>query len=63
MILAAPGKGESTTDNVFSGLCMVAENGSVLASDECADCMVITELDIDYLENLRRKEKIYGTGK
>ena len=63
MILAAPGKGESTTDNVFSGLCMVAENGSVLVSDECADCMVITELDIDYLENLRRKEKIYGTGK
>ena len=63
MILAAPGKGEPTPDNVFSGLCMVAENGSVLASDECADCMVITELDIDYLENLRRKEKIYGTGK
>ena len=34
VILAAPGKGESTTDNVYSGLCMVAENGEVLASDE-----------------------------
>ena len=25
MVMAAPGKGESTTDNVFSGLCMIAE--------------------------------------
>ena len=63
MILAAPGKGESTTDNVFSGLCMIAENGSVLASDECADCMVISEIDIDYLDNLRRPAKRFGTGK
>ena len=63
MILAAPGKGESTTDNVFSGLCMIAENGSVLASDECADCMVISELDIDYIDNLRRPTKRFGTGK
>lgn len=62
MLLAAPGKGESSTDNVFSGLCMIAENGQVLASDECENCMVISEIDADYLENLRRKEGSFGVG-
>lgn len=57
IILAAPGKGESTTDNVYSGLCMVAENGEVLASDECEDCFVVSEIDVEYLENLRRQER------
>ena len=61
MLLAAPGKGESSTDNVFSGLCMVAENGEILASYECEDCMVVTEVDIDYIENLRRKAGVFGT--
>ena len=60
IILAAPGKGESTTDNVYSGLCMVAENGEVLASDECEDCFVVSEIDVEYLENLRRKSGKYG---
>ena len=60
VILAAPGKGESTTDNVYSGLCMVAENGEVLASDECEDCFVVSEIDVEYLENLRRKSGKYG---
>jgi len=54
MLLAAPGKGESTTDNVFSGLCMIAENGSVLASAEEENCMVISEIDVEYLANVRR---------
>ena len=54
-VMAAPGKGESSTDNVFSGLCMVAENGAVLASAEEEDCFVISEIDVDYLANVRRK--------
>lgn len=54
IVLAAPGKGESTTDNVFSGLCLIAENGVILAQDERADSLTVTELDIDYLINLRR---------
>ena len=33
MVLAAPGKGESTTDRVYSGLCLVAENGEILVHD------------------------------
>jgi len=60
MVMAAPGKGESSTDNVFSGLCTVAEYGEILASDEKADCLVISELDADYLENLRRPDGVFG---
>ena len=56
MVLAAPGKGESTTDNVFSGLCMVAENGVILAEDEKADSLAVSEIDVDYLMNLRRRD-------
>ncbi len=55
LILAAPGKGESSTDNVYSGLCLVAENGVVLAQDECPDSVAVSEIDVDYLMNLRRK--------
>ena len=54
MVLAAPGKGESSTDNVYSGLCLVAENGKVLAQEEKEDSLAISEIDIDYLMNLRR---------
>ena len=58
-ILAAPGKGESSTDNSYSGLCMVAEAGAILAADEKADSMAVTELDINYLMNLRRAAKCF----
>ncbi len=63
MVMAAPGKGESTTDNVFSGLCLVAENGKLLAIDERADAMAISEIDVQYLENLRLKSKAFKRGK
>ena len=54
MIMAAPGKGESSTDNVYSGLCLAAENGKILAQDERENSMAISEIDIDCLMNLRR---------
>lgn len=57
MVLAAPGKGESTTDNVFSGLCMVAENGTVLAENEGADALAVSEIDVEYMMNLRRNDR------
>ncbi|WP_202820370.1 hypothetical protein, partial [Neisseria meningitidis] len=53
-VMAAPGKGESSTDNVFSGLCMVAENGVVLAEDERENSLAVSEVDIDHMMNLRR---------
>ena len=54
MVLAAPGKGESSTDNVFSGLCIIAENGEILATDERENSMAVSELDIEYIVNSRR---------
>ena len=53
-VLAAPGKGESSTDNVYSGLCLVAESGVVLAQDEREDSLAVSEIDVDHLINLRR---------
>lgn len=54
MIMSAPNKGESSTDNVYSGLCLVAENGAVLAQDEKENSLAISEIDVEYLINLRR---------
>lgn len=54
MLMAAPGKGESSTDNVFSGLCMAAENGAVLARAEQEDSFIVTEFDVEHMMNLRR---------
>ena len=54
MVLAAPGKGESSTDRVFSGLCLVAENGKILASEEMAGSFAVSEIDVEHMIGLRR---------
>ncbi len=54
ILLAAPGRGESTTDNAYSGLCMVAESGAILAEAEYEDCLAVSEIDAEYLMNLRK---------
>ena len=54
LLLAAPGRGESTTDYVYSGLCMAAENGVILAACEGADSFAVTEIDVEALLNQRR---------
>ena len=56
LIMAAPGKGESTTDNVFSGLCTVAENGVILAQDERENSLAVSEIDVEHMMNLRRAD-------
>ena len=61
MVMSAPGKGETTTDNVFSGLCMVAENGVILSEDEREGSLAVSEIDIDYLMNLRRASGQFDT--
>ncbi len=59
MLLAAPGRGESTTDRVYSGLCLAAENGRLLAAEEGTG-MAVTEIDVELLEALRRKAGHFG---
>ncbi len=58
LVLAAPGKGESTTDWVYTGLCLAAENGELLAEDEqngpARTSLAVTEIDVQLLTDLRR---------
>lgn len=62
IVTASPNKGESSTDNVFSGLCIVAENGVILAEEEQENCLAVTELDVNMLANLRIPSGSFGGG-
>lgn len=55
-VYADAGHGESTTDMVFAGHCMVAENGEMLAENTLfEDEMVISEIDLERLGYDRRR--------
>ena len=57
-IYANAGYGESTTDMVYSGHCIIAENGTILAEAKPFDCdAAVCEIDIDRLVHDRRKSK------
>lgn len=62
-VYATAGNGESTTDIVFAGSSMIAENGTILAetprfSFESEYC--VSEIDIDRLRNDRLKNKSFS---
>lgn len=57
-IFTSAGLGESTTDLVFSGSAMIAENGRLLAEAQrfsLKEELVCTEIDLEYLQVNRRK--------
>ena len=59
-LYATAGLGESTTDLVFGGQNMVAENGAVLAqSDLFANEAAITQIDVNRLAAERRRMSTY----
>lgn len=63
-VYAAAGGGESTTDIVFSGSSLIAENGSIIAEAErflFSNKLIITEIDIERLRNERIKNKSFVT--
>lgn len=54
------GMGESTTDKVFSGHSIIAENGSILAESELFSSeTIITDIDIQKLQYERRKTNTF----
>ena len=56
-VLSSCGFGESTTDVVFGGNGLIAENGTTLASAErfsLKDQLIISEIDVERLRNERR---------
>lgn len=62
-VYATAGFGESTTDLVFDGGAIVAENGKVLAEGErfaIEEQLVICDVDIDYLRSERRRSTTFS---
>ncbi len=64
-VYASAGMGESSTDLVFSGNCIIAENGSLIAESErfkLQDQILIRDIDVDMLRNDRRKFSTFYDG-
>ena len=60
MLLAAPGKGESTTDRVYSGLCLVSENGEIFASSEQENSFACSDGYSKFLSDLKISKARYS---
>ena len=59
-VYASAGEGESTTDLVFSGHNLIAENGVILAESKLfQNSMTVTELDVQRLSGERRRISSY----
>lgn len=58
-VYADAGEGESTTDMVFAGHDIIAENGLVLAEKRFHTGLAVSELDIQYLCNERKRINTY----
>lgn len=55
-VYADAGEGESTTDMVFSGHNLIAENGRILKESKLfSSGLIATELDVDFVANERKK--------
>ena len=62
-VLAGSGRGESTTDETFSGHCLVLENGTLLAEKtDPAPGMIVTDLDLQRLAVQREQTGGFGSG-
>ena len=61
--MPSSGVSESTTDVVFGGHALIAENGSLLAEStrfQREDGLIATDLDLDRLQNERQKTNTFG---
>ena len=58
-VYADAGEGESTTDLVFSGHNIIAENGSLLAERRFAAGLTISEIDVQRLAYERRRNTTF----
>ncbi|MDR1070928.1 MAG: NAD(+) synthase [Gracilibacteraceae bacterium] len=62
-VYAAAGEGESTTDMVFAGHHLIAENGQILAEAELfANKMITADLDVNLLTAERQKNTSFQSG-
>ena len=54
-LFASCGEGESTSDSVFSGHGIIAENDCILAQQQYTSDLLVTEVDVQCLEGERRR--------
>ena len=60
---ASAGAGESTQDLVFSGQCVIAQNGTLLGETEdpmVSESLLIRDCDLGQIQSDRRKNKSFG---
>ncbi|MCK5805918.1 MAG: NAD(+) synthase, partial [Lentisphaeria bacterium] len=65
-VYCSAGVGESTTDMVFGGHCMVAENGTMLAERErflSEPGLTVADVDVQFLRHERVGNKTFAHGK
>ena len=58
-VSANAGEGESTTDLVFTGHNVIAERGTVLAEQDFATGLTVSEIDVDMLMGERRRSNSF----
>jgi NAD+ synthase (glutamine-hydrolysing) len=62
-VYASAGPGESTTDLVFSGHCLIAENGSILKESDRFNfdgSLIIQDIDVQRLDYERRRNSTFS---
>ena len=59
-VFASAGRGESSTDLVFSGHLMIAENGKMLGEAHADGGLICTDIDVEMLESERRKTNTFA---
>ncbi len=65
-VYSSAGVGESTTDTVFGGHCIISEYGSTIAQNErflLGSSLIIADVDLERLRWLRLNESSYGDGR
>lgn len=65
-VYSSAGCGESTTDTVYSGHCIIAENGVLLAENDRFNFesdIIMQDIDFEKINSERLKNKTFGFGK
>ncbi len=60
-VYSSAGEEESTTDLVYSGHCMIAENGKVLKEDNLCDEFIYSDIDLEKINTERSNCNIFMT--
>lgn len=60
-VYTSAGEDESTTDSVYSGHCIIAENGNLLKEDKIIDGFIYSDIDLEIINSQRSKTNTFMT--